>query len=327
VPSTAAIRNVACFQSLSPGSRVALDDDMTTRPLTAASVLTSILLIGTAMLTCALPAAATAQTPSPTDAPVETAPSVPCAADAGEDFGAALVRVIVECRNELGVSDAQLERVDRLALELARQQIRRRADLEIVTLELAILLEPDAKDPARPADVAAAEAKIRDVARIAAEGEVGRMRTIESVKAVLTAEQRTRLAALMDDPPDAARAPGGGSGGGAPGGRAPGGRPPGGGAPRGGAHPGPHPPGGGAGHPRPPAHHHFDGRHGGQPHLWFGVRPWVAIDPFWRGYTYPAPPPTVYVPPTYTYWYYCASAGAYYPYVQTCPEGWVTVVP
>jgi hypothetical protein len=22
-----------------------------------------------------------------------------------------------------------------------------------------------------------------------------------------------------------------------------------------------------------------------------------------------------------------ASAGAYYPYVQTCPEGWVTVVP
>jgi hypothetical protein len=35
---------------------------------------------------------------------------------------------------------------------------------------------------------------------------------------------------------------------------------------------------------------------------------------------YAAPPP----PP---YWYYCASAGAYYPFVQLCPEGWQAVIP
>ncbi len=45
-------------------------------------------------------------------------------------------------------------------------------------------------------------------------------------------------------------------------------------------------------------------------------------------YAYPAPayvaPPT-YAPPPPAYWYYCRSAGAYYPYVPSCPEGWVPV--
>jgi hypothetical protein len=39
-------------------------------------------------------------------------------------------------------------------------------------------------------------------------------------------------------------------------------------------------------------------------------------------YAYPAP---VYAAPTPTYWYFCRSAGAYYPYVPTCPEPWVPV--
>jgi hypothetical protein len=43
------------------------------------------------------------------------------------------------------------------------------------------------------------------------------------------------------------------------------------------------------------------------------------------------PPPVVAAPPVYVqpesngYWYYCRSAGAYYPYVPTCPEPWVPV--
>jgi hypothetical protein len=27
------------------------------------------------------------------------------------------------------------------------------------------------------------------------------------------------------------------------------------------------------------------------------------------------------------YWYYCAQAGGYYPYVQSCPAGWMKVLP
>lgn len=37
----------------------------------------------------------------------------------------------------------------------------------------------------------------------------------------------------------------------------------------------------------------------------------------------PAPPPAPPAPPAY--WYYCSSAKAYYPNVQTCPEDWVKV--
>jgi len=39
-----------------------------------------------------------------------------------------------------------------------------------------------------------------------------------------------------------------------------------------------------------------------------------------RAYVTPTPAPPAY-------WYYCASARGYYPYVSTCAEGWLTVVP
>lgn len=46
---------------------------------------------------------------------------------------------------------------------------------------------------------------------------------------------------------------------------------------------------------------------------------------------YAPPPPPVYIeqpqPQPQAYWYYCASAGAYYPHVQSCPEGWQRVAP
>lgn len=41
-----------------------------------------------------------------------------------------------------------------------------------------------------------------------------------------------------------------------------------------------------------------------------------------------APPQTTPVPPPAAgtqYWYYCQPAGAYYPYVATCPSGWKKV--
>lgn len=39
-------------------------------------------------------------------------------------------------------------------------------------------------------------------------------------------------------------------------------------------------------------------------------------------------PPVQYVQPAAPQpWYYCASARTYYPYVQSCPEGWQQVLP
>ena len=87
----------------------------------------------------------------------------------------------------------------------------------------------------------------------------------------------------------------------------------------------------------------------------FGV--FVGGPVFWPGYYYPPPyyyppyypayyPPVITVPaspPTYieqggaqtapapssqtNWWYYCADAKAYYPYVKDCPAGWQRVSP
>jgi hypothetical protein len=71
------------------------------------------------------------------------------------------------------------------------------------------------------------------------------------------------------------------------------------------------------------------------PRLWWG-------SPWWWGPVYPyyvAPPVVVQQePPVYlqqpesqpqqpNYWYYCQNPQGYYPYVQQCPGGWMTVVP
>jgi hypothetical protein len=51
-------------------------------------------------------------------------------------------------------------------------------------------------------------------------------------------------------------------------------------------------------------------------------------------YNYPPPqtiivqqPPVVYQAPEPNYWFYCQNPTGYYPYVQTCPSGWMKVVP
>lgn len=82
--------------------------------------------------------------------------------------------------------------------------------------------------------------------------------------------------------------------------------------------------------------------HGARLH--FGVV--IGAPLFWPGYYYPAPyyyPPVVAVPaspPVYieqgspeaapargNWWYYCADAKAYYPYVKQCPGGWERTAP
>lgn len=81
--------------------------------------------------------------------------------------------------------------------------------------------------------------------------------------------------------------------------------------------------------------HH--GRHQGRSGWW-----WVAAGTWYfypePVYPYPDPytPPVVVVqtppantppalPPPMQYWYFCAAANGYYPYVPACPEGWKTV--
>ena len=65
--------------------------------------------------------------------------------------------------------------------------------------------------------------------------------------------------------------------------------------------------------------------------------PYYPYDPYYPYYT--APPVITKQPDTYiqqqppaqaeepSYWYFCKDPKGYYPYVKTCPKGWLKVVP
>ncbi len=77
-------------------------------------------------------------------------------------------------------------------------------------------------------------------------------------------------------------------------------------------------------------HSHYDGYRGGHWNGWWVVgTPWLFYPPPY--YSYPPavvreePIPLPNLPATPQNWYYCDSAQSYYPYAQTCPEGWRTI--
>lgn len=83
-------------------------------------------------------------------------------------------------------------------------------------------------------------------------------------------------------------------------------------------------------------HTHF-GFYFGYPSYYWRPYYYPYYYPYYRSYYYYSPPPTVYVEPPQpkvyvqqpaaSYWYYCPAAEKYYPYVQSCPQGWLQVVP
>ena len=73
--------------------------------------------------------------------------------------------------------------------------------------------------------------------------------------------------------------------------------------------------------------HHHGFHHRGFHHHGFHSRAFIGVSPFFAwgpGVVYTPPPVYVY-PGAAGYWYYCRSAGAYYPYVAACAEAWVPV--
>lgn len=88
--------------------------------------------------------------------------------------------------------------------------------------------------------------------------------------------------------------------------------------------------------------HHVRKNHGRYRHhvrgprfYWHGS--WVVGPGPWYPYGYYAAPPvaiqqqpTVYVQPEQpeeNYWYYCQNPQGYYPYIRSCPGGWMKVLP
>jgi hypothetical protein len=233
-----------------------------------------------------------------------------------------IVGVMLDHQKELGLSGTQVEGLERLGLDVLRETIRRQADLMIARLDLWALVD---RDPNEEVDTAKVEAKVRETERISADFQLALVRAIEAAKAQLTADQRSKLTALVrnqgageTDPPDppgqadaASRASGGGHA----------------------------RPGGAGGRPQVPSGPRVVPHGGLHGHVFIGIGPlwWGPPYSYWDypGWTY-VPPPVIVEPPVYieqpppappAYWYYCPSAGAYYPSVQACPEPWVRVAP
>jgi len=79
-----------------------------------------------------------------------------------------------------------------------------------------------------------------------------------------------------------------------------------------------------------------------RPYIGLGYPSWyywggpIVGWPYFYPYPYYASPPVVMQqPPVYSepeqqqayYWYYCQNPQGYYPYVKSCPGGWMKVVP
>ena len=109
----------------------------------------------------------------------------------GDPTDRPLITMMLHHRAELGLSADQVNRLETLRGDFTREAIRRGADIRIAELDLATLLEQD------PVDLAKVEAKVRESAQLRADLRIARLRTVEQGKAVLTAEQRTRLQAML----------------------------------------------------------------------------------------------------------------------------------
>lgn len=105
-----------------------------------------------------------------------------------------LISMALRHRAELGLSAAQAEALERLRSDFQREAIKREADIRVAELDVAALLARD------QADLAAVEAKVREIERLRADLRLARIRTIEQGRAQLTPEQREKLRALVAEP-------------------------------------------------------------------------------------------------------------------------------
>jgi len=83
--------------------------------------------------------------------------------------------------------------------------------------------------------------------------------------------------------------------------------------------------------------HHGRYKHHRRGHRYHWHSSWVVGPGPWYPHGYYAPPPVViqqeqpiYVQPEQPkedYWYYCRNPEGYYPYIRSCQDGWMKVVP
>ena len=105
------------------------------------------------------------------------------------------ITIMLAHREELGLSSAQVQALERLRSEFQREAIKRDADLRVAEMDRATLLQAD------PVDLGKVDAKVREIERARGDLRLARIRAIEQGKAQLSQDQRVKLAALLADGP------------------------------------------------------------------------------------------------------------------------------
>lgn len=108
--------------------------------------------------------------------------------------GQPLISFMLHHQAELGLNPEQVKALEGLRSNFEKEAVRRSTDLKIAKLELHDLLR------AQEVDLAKVETKVREITNLQAELRLGRIKTIEQGKALLTPDQRKKLAALLEEP-------------------------------------------------------------------------------------------------------------------------------
>jgi Spy/CpxP family protein refolding chaperone len=116
------------------------------------------------------------------------------------DLPRPVISIMLSHPDELALSSGQVQALERLRAEFQKEAIRAGADLRVAEMDLGQLLA------AEPTDMSAVEGKIRAIEKRRADLRLARVRTIESGRALLNADQREKLRALLAQEPPAMRA-------------------------------------------------------------------------------------------------------------------------
>ncbi|MGZ8425721.1 MAG: hypothetical protein ACXWYD_12290 [Candidatus Binatia bacterium] len=95
-------------------------------------------------------------------------------------------------KEALGLSADQVRRLEQQRDNFQRLTIRNEADLRILELDIATLLDSE------PVEMAKLEAKIREEEKLRSDLRIARIRAIEQGKALLNAEQKKKLTELLN---------------------------------------------------------------------------------------------------------------------------------
>ncbi len=105
-----------------------------------------------------------------------------------------VISQILNNREALGLSADQVRKLEQLRDGFQRQSIRNEADLRIVEIDSAALLEND------PVDLAKLEAKMREGEKLRTDLRMARIRAIEQARGLLNAEQKKKLQEFNPQP-------------------------------------------------------------------------------------------------------------------------------